>query len=704
MACATPVVATTGGALPEVAGPDGDAALLVAAGRPAGAGRRDRPGARRPRAAGPARGRRVGTRVVERFTWRGGGPAYGRGLPAGDRASAGPGDRGADGRLRPAPVAPGDRVLDLGCGAGRHAFECYRRGRPGGRARPQRRRRGRGRRDVRRDAEAGEAPTPVRPLGDGRRRAPPAVPRRRLRRGRSSPRSWSTSPTTGASSPRSYRVLRPGGTLAVTVPRWWPERICWALSDAYHEVEGGHIRIYRRRQLLARLRAQALVPRRHPSRPRAALAVLVAQVPVRHRTTTRRCCRSGCITGCWSTTSCGGHGGPGGPSGCSTRCWARASWSIWPSRNRRDARRPTTGLSRAAIDQTGAIHRGRPSCPQWTDPVVPGWTDRSVGPHRGRDGPRRRPAGTTRPGPPTTGCAGARIPTAPGTARTAATTVVDPVREANFAAYLAVGLLHHIRSTGDDDVPGPDVADARARRSTSSSACRRPAGRSAGPAAPDGRSPPTRRCSPAAPACSTACAARWSWPGCATSRSRTGSWPRPRSATRSSRTRNGSRPGSRYSMDWYYPILGGALRGPAAHDRIDGRLGPVRGARPRHPLRRATDPGSPAPRPANWCSRCARSATSTGPRELFADMQHLRHDDGSYWTGYVYPDDARWPRGADHLDRGGGAARLGRAGRGPGHQAVFGGGRPAGRPGRDPAAVRRRPQRRLTRPDPTNQR
>ena len=40
------------------------------------------------------------------------------------------------------------------------------------------------------------------------------------------------------------RVLRPGGTIAVTVPRWLPEKICWALSDAYHEVEGGHVRIY----------------------------------------------------------------------------------------------------------------------------------------------------------------------------------------------------------------------------------------------------------------------------------------------------------------------------------------------------------------------------------------------------------------------------------------------------------------------------
>ena len=28
---------------------------------------------------------------------------------------------------------------------------------------------------------------------------------------------------------------------------------------------------------------------------------------------------------------------------------------------------------------------------------------------------------------------------------------------------------------------------------------------------------------------------------------------------------------------------------------------------------------------------------------LLADMQHLRHEDGSYWTGYVYPDEVRWP-------------------------------------------------------------
>ncbi len=45
------------------------------------------------------------------------------------------------------------------------------------------------------------------------------------------------------------RVLKPGGLLAVSVPRFGPEWICWRLSRAYHEVEGGHVRIFRRAEL-----------------------------------------------------------------------------------------------------------------------------------------------------------------------------------------------------------------------------------------------------------------------------------------------------------------------------------------------------------------------------------------------------------------------------------------------------------------------
>jgi len=49
------------------------------------------------------------------------------------------------------------------------------------------------------------------------------------------------------------RVLRPGGIAAVTVPAWLPERICWLLSDDYHNVPGGHIRIFTRHELETKL-------------------------------------------------------------------------------------------------------------------------------------------------------------------------------------------------------------------------------------------------------------------------------------------------------------------------------------------------------------------------------------------------------------------------------------------------------------------
>jgi SAM-dependent methyltransferase len=56
------------------------------------------------------------------------------------------------------------------------------------------------------------------------------------------------------------RVLRPGGTMAVTVPRFAPELVNWALSREYHDVPGGHVRIYRRSVLVDRLRRTGLRP------------------------------------------------------------------------------------------------------------------------------------------------------------------------------------------------------------------------------------------------------------------------------------------------------------------------------------------------------------------------------------------------------------------------------------------------------------
>jgi ubiquinone/menaquinone biosynthesis C-methylase UbiE len=49
------------------------------------------------------------------------------------------------------------------------------------------------------------------------------------------------------------RVLKPGGVLAASVPRAWPESVCWALSKDYRTWPGGHIRIYRRGELRGKL-------------------------------------------------------------------------------------------------------------------------------------------------------------------------------------------------------------------------------------------------------------------------------------------------------------------------------------------------------------------------------------------------------------------------------------------------------------------
>ncbi|AFS14466.1 MULTISPECIES: prenyltransferase [Mycobacterium avium complex (MAC)] len=98
----------------------------------------------------------------------------------------------------------------------------------------------------------------------------------------------------------------------------------------------------------------------------------------------------------------------------------------------------------------------------------------------------------------------------------------------------------------------------------------------------------------------------------------------------------------RYSMDWYYPILGSALRGPAADARIKQRwedfvvdgLG----------IRCVGD--RPWVTGAETCE-LVMALDALGHRSeahrQFAAMQHLRESDGSYWTGLVFADGKRWP-------------------------------------------------------------
>lgn len=157
-------------------------------------------------------------------------------------------------------LQPGDLVLDMGAGAGRHAFEVYRRGAH----------------IIALDYsladlkdvsglfaamdEAGEVDETVAAAavnGDGTRL----------------PFADDTFdhivcsevmehiPDDAAAARELARVLKPGGTIAVTVPTWFPEKICWALNDEYHApfVEGGHVRIFTESALRTRFDDAGLI-------------------------------------------------------------------------------------------------------------------------------------------------------------------------------------------------------------------------------------------------------------------------------------------------------------------------------------------------------------------------------------------------------------------------------------------------------------
>ncbi|GAB3201997.1 class I SAM-dependent methyltransferase [Geodermatophilus arenarius] len=158
-------------------------------------------------------------------------------------------------------LRPGMTVLDLGCGEGRHAFEAYRRGASvvavdWGVPEVETTKRWLGA-----IAEAGEAPAGAHHevvRGDLRHLPFPDGSVDRV----IASEVLEHIPDDGTAMTEIARVLKPGGRVAVTVPRYGPERVCWALSDAYHANEGGHVRIYRGDVLRARLSVAGLVPGR----------------------------------------------------------------------------------------------------------------------------------------------------------------------------------------------------------------------------------------------------------------------------------------------------------------------------------------------------------------------------------------------------------------------------------------------------------
>ncbi len=155
-------------------------------------------------------------------------------------------------------LQPGERVLDLGCGAGRHAFEMYRRGAD----------------VIAFDQDADEL-SGVRELFAAMRDAGevPEGAEADVKEGDAQALPFADGefdrvvaaeilehiPDDLGALAELVRVTRPGGTIALTVPRWFPELVNWKLSREYHDVPGGHIRIYTDAELIAKAERAGLV-------------------------------------------------------------------------------------------------------------------------------------------------------------------------------------------------------------------------------------------------------------------------------------------------------------------------------------------------------------------------------------------------------------------------------------------------------------
>ncbi len=133
-------------------------------------------------------------------------------------------------------------------------------------------------------------------------------------------------------------------------------------------------------------------------------------------------------------------------------------------------------------------------------------------------------------------------------------------------------------------------------------------------------------------------------------------------------------PKDSFSMDWYYPVLGTALRGEAARRRIDEDwdrfVVPSLGVRclDDHPWVTGGETCELAM--ALWA--IGREAQA---RQLLRDIgAHLRDADGMYWTGYVYADLAIWPEEKTSWTAGAMLLALAVLGGEPATRTVFGGG------------------------------
>jgi len=148
-------------------------------------------------------------------------------------------------------IPPGSRILDVGCGTGRHLWEAYRY--PGVTVI-----------GVDLNWEDLRKARYTLSMMDGNSGRAWAVSKADATRLPFRDETFDTVicsevlehiPDNRAAAAELVRVLKTGHDLVVSVPRWLPERICWLLSDDYHQEPGGHIRIYRKGEIMDLLAA-----------------------------------------------------------------------------------------------------------------------------------------------------------------------------------------------------------------------------------------------------------------------------------------------------------------------------------------------------------------------------------------------------------------------------------------------------------------
>ncbi|MBH1933406.1 prenyltransferase [Streptomyces sp. AV19] len=217
----------------------------------------------------------------------------------------------------------------------------------------------------------------------------------------------------------------------------------------------------------------------------------------------------------------------------------------------------------------------------------------------------------------------------------------DRARETNFTAYVAVGVWHHYLSTGDDaflDRMWPTVYAAV----EFVLALQQPGGQIGWKRDEDGTGVPDALLTGSSSVhqalrCALAVAEHREEPQ--------PDWELAAGLLAHAIRRHPERflDKSRYSMDWYYPVLGGALTGDEARARIeegwDRFVVPGLGVRCVVPNPWVTGGESCELALALWAVGESDHAV-----EILRWIQHLRADDGMYWTGYVFEDDAIWPQ------------------------------------------------------------